>query len=323
MKDISSTAKPFTLFFRNQETEIDGDLESYVSTPTEFNVTFEEQSLGILIRKRKDVDQGAVVFGFKAQEDGSPGPAEACGKIAPGQILIAINGKSTLSMSFKKTIKTFVKAKRPITLTLRKHPDFDVTIKEKRADRIAKEPLAMHLDSLGGLVVLTGFEQLPGQAEQSGMVRNGMHIMSVSGQSVDGQTNIAQLIKQSPRPISVVLYDPEADDAVIVSYDKGHIGLLFSKNQDHIYVSGFQRTSGPVEREGSVFLGHVLTHVEGEPVGDSVETAKQLISDALAKNINSDKRKISLTFRDMDLYEELYPSSSRSSAPSASKEAPE
>ena len=88
-----------------------------MSTPTEFDVTFGEGPLGLLIHKRQDIDQGAVVSGFKRGEDDKPGPAEACGMIAPGQILIAINGKSTLSTSFKKTIKAFMKAPRHVGAT--------------------------------------------------------------------------------------------------------------------------------------------------------------------------------------------------------------
>lgn len=114
---IKKTRRPITLFFRSDEDSGDGDrsgeVADYVSTPTEFDVTFGEGPLGLLIHKRQDVDQGAVVSGFKrGEDDNKPGPAEACGMIAPGQILIAINGKSTLSTSFKKTIKAFVKAPR-------------------------------------------------------------------------------------------------------------------------------------------------------------------------------------------------------------------
>ena len=79
----------------------------------------------------------------------------------------------------------------------------------------------------------------------------------------------------------------------------------------HVLVSGFVKSRGPVERTGQVLVGHVLTHVEGAAVGDSVETAHQLIRDALEASSakGKDKRKVSLTFRDMDIFLELYPSS--------------
>ncbi len=280
-------------------------------------MTFGEGSLGILIHKRNDVDQGAVVTGFKKLEDGSIGPAEACGKISPGQILIAINGTSTLTKSFKKTIQDFVKAPRPITLTLRKHPDFTVVVKQKDTDRIASEPLGVRLASLDGMLLVTGFEQLQGQAQRSGKLHTGMAVVSVAGTRVTGN-NIATLIKAAPRPVTMSFADPhgEPDAAVaVVTFEKGPIGLLFNKSADPttglVTIAGFSKAKAPLERNGQVLVGHVLTHVEGEPVGDSLELAAQLIAKALdASGAEKGKRKVSLTFRDMDLYLELFPASS-------------
>ena len=311
--DIKKAKRPITLFFRSEEMG-DRDLTDYIITPTEFDVTFGEGSLGILIHKRKDEDRGAVVTGFKKQEDGSMGKAEACGKISPGQLLIAINGKSTLSMNFKKTIKAFVKAPRPITLTLRKQPDFDVTIKEKAGDRIAFEPLAMRLASLDGLVIVTGFEQLPGQAQQSGEIRTGMRVTAVAGQPVTGST-IASAIKAAARPVIINFADPASGEEVAVTFHKGPIGIRFRKDGAHVVVKSFSKSKGPVERGGQVLVGHVLTHVEGEAVGDDLQLACQLIRQKLDDSQRQKlKRKITLTFRDMDLYFELYPNSPKRTA---------
>eukprot|EP00941_MAST-03F_sp_MAST-3F-sp1_P000116 g116.t1 len=67
-----------------------------------FKVSFMERDLGLCLGMHNEWDCGAIVGGFK--EMNPPGPAEACGKIKEGQMLIGINGTSTLKLTFRETV---------------------------------------------------------------------------------------------------------------------------------------------------------------------------------------------------------------------------
>ena len=123
MKTIQGKGRPVVLWF--QKRRVSGKKKKGAAV---IEVTLHEQGIGLLVRKRPDVDKGAVVSGFKKYADGSKGPAEACGEIQEGQVLAAINGESCLDRNFKKTIKLFKAASRPMTLRLTWNPDFSVTL---------------------------------------------------------------------------------------------------------------------------------------------------------------------------------------------------
>ena len=146
------------------------------------------------------------------------------------------------------------------------------------------------------------------------MLRTGMFVTSVAGQAIEqGGPNIAALIRGTARPFMMSFRDPLTGEDVVQTFDKGPIGLRFRKCTDsdgRVVVSGFSKSKGPVERNGQVLVGHVLTHVESQPVGDSASLATKLVRQALEACGDREKRKVVLTFRDMDLYMELYPSTS-------------
>ena len=54
---------------------------------------------------------------FPSNDDSSCGPAEQSGLVQPGHHVIAVNGESTLKLSFKDTIQLLATTRRPVTVT--------------------------------------------------------------------------------------------------------------------------------------------------------------------------------------------------------------
>lgn len=64
----------------------------------------------------------AVVKALPRLQNGLPGPAERSGLIAPGSFLVAINGVSTLDLTFEETIDRLRREKRPARLRFLNSP---------------------------------------------------------------------------------------------------------------------------------------------------------------------------------------------------------
>src|SRR5690606_26967648 len=70
----------------------------------EHQATLRKGSSGLFMNIGDCTEKG-VVLGFRRKEDGTPGPAEACGKIRAGDVLVAINGVRVTHLKFNHIIK--------------------------------------------------------------------------------------------------------------------------------------------------------------------------------------------------------------------------
>jgi hypothetical protein len=81
---------------------------------TQFQVTFEEQRLGMMLSDAEDGD-GVIVVAF-TESNGELGPAEIGGDIKIGDKVIKVNGTSTSGLCYADVLTMVIEAPRPITL---------------------------------------------------------------------------------------------------------------------------------------------------------------------------------------------------------------
>ncbi|KAJ0410176.1 hypothetical protein P43SY_002508 [Pythium insidiosum] len=84
----------------------------------------------------------AVIKSLPRLHNGLPGPAERSGRVRPGSFLIAINGQSTLDMSFTETIDRLRVEKRPVRLRFQ-----NAELPHENASRFAERLQALSLVS--------------------------------------------------------------------------------------------------------------------------------------------------------------------------------
>ena len=80
-----------------------------------FDVTFEEQRLGLLIQDVEG-EAGAVEVGAFTEQDGALGPAEMCGKIQIGDRVARVNGVSCAGLDYAAVLDLIVGGPRPVTI---------------------------------------------------------------------------------------------------------------------------------------------------------------------------------------------------------------
>lgn len=80
----------------------------------QFHVTFPEQRLGMCLADAAD-GQGVEVHAF-TEADGQLGPAELSGKVAVGDKVSRINGRSTEGLGYDAVLDMVVEATRPVTM---------------------------------------------------------------------------------------------------------------------------------------------------------------------------------------------------------------
>eukprot|EP00941_MAST-03F_sp_MAST-3F-sp1_P000782 g782.t1 len=181
-----------------------------------FVVSFTETSIGLLVRTRPDKDRGAVVSGFKKVTP--PGPAEACGKIKEGQLLVEINGRTTLDLNFKQTVALFkaslAKPGKPMRLRFAWNPDFSVSLKKYENVGVPGEEgiaaaIGLQISELNNYVVVTGFSNFLGAAEVSGKIFIGYAVVDVDGVSTFGKEfkDVIEMIKSASRPLRLGFSD--------------------------------------------------------------------------------------------------------------------
>ncbi|GLD98436.1 hypothetical protein PINS_up007133 [Pythium insidiosum] len=134
-----STSEPSEDVFRSQEVELtfgDGPL----------GITFESTHMRLLavsnFERGGKPGASAVVKSLPRLHNGLPGPAERSGLVRPGSFLIAINGQSTLDMSFTETIDRLRVEKRPVRLRFQ-----NAELPHENASRFAERLQALSLVS--------------------------------------------------------------------------------------------------------------------------------------------------------------------------------
>jgi hypothetical protein len=206
-----------------------------------FEVQFTEPSIGLMVRRRPDVDRGAVVTGFKA--GGEKGPAERCGRIHEGQLLVAINGQTTLGLDFKGTVALFkasiARPGRPMVLRFAWNPDFSVTLQKPKAR-------ARSIDATS---------QDAGPAD-AGPADAG------PADAVDARASGSDVGRREGGSSST----------------RG-VGLRVAELNGFVVVTGFARSPGAAERSGRVHAGQVLVEVAGRstagvPFGDVIQMVR-------------------------------------------------
>jgi len=234
-----------------------------------------------------DAPFSLLVKRFGKKPDGSAGPAEACGEVAPGMIVSRIDGKSIRGVGFDTARKQLVSSqKRPLALQFAWDSDFDVLFENEL-------PNDARLDRFEGLLIVSGFKTKKGSAELQcgGNLTKGMVVSEVNGQGtsdMDFRATI-KLMKTASRPMTVVFQGIE-----LVFKEKEPLGIIFFKNKEgKAAFKAFSQLPGPIKAAG-VEIGHALIRV-----GD--EARPEFMEEALKKA----SLPISLRFRDLDHFEEL------------------
>ena len=91
-----------------------------------FSVVFDSGPLYLNIEAR-DADQWPVVIGFSLPDSGKPGPAQACGKINIGDVLVSVNGTS-VNNSFTRALELCSSESWPRTMQFYRNPDYEANV---------------------------------------------------------------------------------------------------------------------------------------------------------------------------------------------------
>ena len=328
---LMRTKRPLHLRFRDATAED-------AAKKNEYEVVFTQQDvlakIGLRVKERKPSGHALLVRGFSEGADGKKCPAEACNQIKAGDVLVGVNDISLRDKGFEDCKTVFKEQSEktktegtPLRLTFMYNSDFVV--------RFNEWPPALKLDCLGateeggqGHIVVTGFEPLPGAAEQSGVIQPGDVVEAIAGRPVVAPAAPRDLqypqvikmlkmakmkVKGKPGMCFTVRFmrppapaAPDAADADIqasqqgrsydTSFDEGQLGMVFGVNrQGRTVVKKFAALKGPAEACGLVHPGLVLLRVNKVevPVGD-LDAAIMMIKGASAP--------CWLTFRDMERY---------------------
>ena len=79
-------------------------------------VEFSESFLGFTLLSTENSEHPAIISKFQRFEDGSMGPAEACGLLGVGDALVSIDGNSVVGMEYDEVVSELRKADRPVRI---------------------------------------------------------------------------------------------------------------------------------------------------------------------------------------------------------------
>ncbi|KAG5176058.1 hypothetical protein JKP88DRAFT_351239 [Tribonema minus] len=119
-----------------------------IVTPADvIRVSFTDQSLGLRFKPSPLHGPTATeIAGFARAPDGTERVAEACGQVAPGQVLWAINGNRVLGVAFQQVVQQLKGLPRPIEFALLDVPDVHV--------EFTAPPLDLRLQYMQGHIVV-------------------------------------------------------------------------------------------------------------------------------------------------------------------------
>ena len=139
-------------------------------------VAFGPGPIGMELTSRENSgksSKGAMIRSFKTMKDGSQGPAERCGKLQPSMILHACNDEIVNNYAFEDIMKCLRQASRPMVLKFLHDPDIKLTFRESG-------PIGLRLGKFKDYIVVTGFVNIRGPGESTGVIKEG-HIVHMIG----------------------------------------------------------------------------------------------------------------------------------------------
>ncbi|GLE04419.1 hypothetical protein PINS_up013361 [Pythium insidiosum] len=167
-----------------------------------FEVVFTDRALGMTIREH---NESVIVNELKRRPDGSPGPAEASGKIQTNDVIYKVQGSRTVGRSYDAVVQMLQTQVRPLSIQFFRPfvreglhavefrgPSLNMTITTDDYNVIVKDlPMAHH--------------NLIGYAESHG-VRIGDVIHAVDGEIIRGleYNRAVSLLSRPHRPMVVV-----------------------------------------------------------------------------------------------------------------------
>lgn len=79
----------------------------------QYQCTFVEQRIGMMLADAEDGGVEVVAF---TELDGQLGPAELSGKVAVGDQITRVNGRSTRTLDYRAVLDMVIAAERPVTI---------------------------------------------------------------------------------------------------------------------------------------------------------------------------------------------------------------
>lgn len=305
MDRLRRVGRPLHLTFMAPPPEISEPIVRKASSDI-VDVSFSESKLYLVISSKygneMDVanphDFSVVVKGFKPKEDGSKGPAEACGGVQPGMVLASVNKLTVVGRTFRDVRNLLANTPdRPLLLRFTRDPHYSVTLQESPSDvRITRVP--------DGPAVVTSFQTRKGPAEEqcSGQLEKGFLVKKVNGEEVPfGKfSQTVQMMRGAARPMEVLFGAPETSEQdCTCNFPEGSpMGIIFYKCRDgSAAFKAFAALPGPLQALNKVAIGHVLLKINGEDVPEDQSEIDQALQEASLP--------VTLEMRDMLLYERL------------------
>ncbi len=272
-----------------------------------FSVMFHEGPVGLLVKPLSDTNQLPAITGFGKNSDGSMRPAELCGKLSVGNLLIAVNGQKLQGKTFNEAVAIFKDGctKFPLNCTFVEGCDVSIPFESV--------PPAINLAACNGHTIVTGFQPIPGPAELSKDISANDLIVKIGNVEVFKElwqySKVIDLIKRSARPLTITFAKmppmhtvasikfENVESTFAVTFQDGALGLSLAANRSGAptYVKCFVSLVGEAEKSQKVHPGQVLIKVDDQILtpGDINQTNHLL-----------EKVRVpySLTFRDMERY---------------------
>ncbi len=157
--------------------------------------------------------KGAMIRSFKMMKDGTQGPAERCGKLQPSMILHACNDEIVNNYTFEDIMNCLRQASRPMVLKFLHDPDIKLTFRESG-------PIGLRLGKFKDYIVVTGFVNIRGPGESTGVIKQGHIVHMVGGKpctvTAGSKKNweykvILNALRRYPRPI-IIRFGPDIED---------------------------------------------------------------------------------------------------------------
>ncbi|GBG30770.1 Hypothetical Protein FCC1311_069902 [Hondaea fermentalgiana] len=318
MARLRRAQRPLHLTFMAPPPEFSGPLVRKATSDI-VDVTFSETKLYLVIASKhgnemdvSNPDEYTVqVKGFKPRDDGSKGPAEACGGVHPGMILAAVNHVSVVGHSFREVRKVLADTPdRPLLLRFARDPSYVLTLDVPPTDlRVTCVP--------DGPAVVTSFVSRKGPAEEQcgDTMEKGFLVKTINGESAPSGkfSETIDMLRRCPRPMTVDFVAPPASEGSEDSEDEesqaattctctfpegSPMGIIFYKNASgDAAFKAFSKLPGPVQATGKIGVGHVLLKINHESVPEDQEALDKALTDATTP--------VTLHCRDMSLLESL------------------
>ena len=226
--------------------------------------------LGLALEEDDEAEYHVIVNGFVPIDDaGSPGPAEASGRVRVGDAIVAVSGQSMRGLGYDAVLDCIRQAPDPVSMSF-------IVVASRAADTFGASPCASGTPTISVAVAppppppdgsARGSARCPSDAPNL----TDLDAFEAEKQAIEQRhARARELAGSEPAPNHAL------QDRVTLQVDTSEgLGIMLQEDcaesaEFHVLVDDFvpleDGTVGPVEASGCVRLGDVVTAVQGQSI---------------------------------------------------------